>query len=245
MYDLGILLLTLGNVPPQPDTAIMSIDVRAGKGVQEKAQQLRDLSVQTSSQMRQSDNPDSRIVFGAEFGSDKALLSEYAEALGGITTGDSPRHRMFFWEISLQDGQWSLQQGPTDRTAPYRGRERVLRWEGGKGSLGQAASAGATIAGRGAWGKKGVAVRYTGDLPVTLYTGELFENVIAVIVPNEPALLDAVWAFCSSPEYLVSVRTIDQKVGVTANTLAKVPFDVEHWSHVAEQSGPLPEPRVG
>ena len=59
-----------------------------------------------------------------------------------------------------------------------------------------------------------------------------------------PDLLPAVWCFCSSPEYAVSVREIDQKLNVTNATLVKVPFDLDHWKKVADERYPngLPEP---
>lgn len=72
----------------------------------------------------------------------------------------------------------------------------------------------------------------------------MFENVCAVIVPRDPARLLAVWAFCSSPSFATFVREIDTKVGVTNATLAKVPFDLDHWTKVAAEQYPngLPEP---
>jgi hypothetical protein len=222
------------------DATLWGCDVSAGSGPSDKAKGLREAPILTRRAIDVLKNPDARLVL--DFAGGGVLLADHAEALGGITTGDSPRFRAFFWEVDATDEQWARQQGPTDRTSPYRGREYVLRWEGGQGRLVEAASEGATIAGRGAWGRAGIAVRYTGDLPVTLYTGELFENVIAVVVPRTAELVPAVWHFCSSPEYAKSVREIDHKIGVTANTLAKVPFDVEYWAGVAEAAGPLPQP---
>ena len=116
-----------------------------------RARELKENCAVYLGQLRQQSNPDSRIVF-AKLG-DYPLLAEYAEALGGITTGDSPRYRAFFWEVDSSNPQWNRQQGPTDRTAPYRGREYLLLWEEGSGCLVKAASEGATIAGRGAWGR--------------------------------------------------------------------------------------------
>jgi hypothetical protein len=237
---VNVGLVSVRGSAPAAERPIWGCDVSGVRSPAGKAAELRSAPLLSRSTAELAANPDARLVL--DFTAGTSLLSEYAEALGGITTGDSPRYRMYFWEVDHSDPQWSLQQGPTDRTAPYRGRERVLRWEGGRGELVEAAAEGATIAGRGAWGRKGVAVRYTGDLPITLYTGELFENVIAVLVPRSPDLLGAIWAFCSSPQYARSVRAIDHKIGVTANTLAKVPFDVEHWRRVATEAGPLPPP---
>jgi len=80
------------------------------------------------------------------------------------------------------------------------------------------------------------------NLAVTLYTGELFDNNAAVIIPKDPSLLPAMWAFCKSPEFARSVREIDQSLKVTNATLVKVPFDLEYWQAEAEKAGPLPEP---
>jgi hypothetical protein len=80
------------------------------------------------------------------------------------------------------------------------------------------------------------------SLPCTLYTGELFDNNTAVILPKDPAHLPAIWAYCSSPEFARDVRVIDKKLNVTNATLVKVPFDLQRWQRVAEEAGPLPEP---
>ena len=54
----------------------------------------------------------------------------------------------------------------------------------------------------------------------------------------------AIWCFCSSPEYHQAVRRIDQSLKVTNATLTKVPFDLDHWTRVAEERYPngLPIP---
>jgi len=64
------------------------------------------------------------------------------------------------------------------------------------------------------------------------------------IVPVDEAHLPAIWAFCSSEEYAIAVRKIDQALKVTNATLAKVPFDLAHWQRVAAEKYPngLPEP---
>jgi len=82
------------------------------------------------------------------------------------------------------------------------------------------------------------------NLPVTLYCGELFDNNSSAMGPLAADLLAAAWCFCSSPEYNEDVRTIDQSLKVTNATLVKVPFDLDHWTKVAEQLYPngLPKP---
>jgi hypothetical protein len=96
----------------------------------------------------------------------------------------------------------------------------------------------ASIQGRDAWGKKGVAVSLMGSLPCTLYSGEFFDNNCAAIWPKETELLPAIWAFCSSAAFGSSVRDIDKSLKVTNATLLKVPFDLEHWQKVADELYP-------
>jgi len=81
-------------------------------------------------------------------------------------------------------------------------------------------------------------------LPCTIYTGEVFDTNVAVIVPHNPTHLLAIWCFCSSPEYNEAVRKIDQALKVTNASLVKVPFDLEYWQKVAAEKYPngLPEP---
>lgn len=214
------------------DQWLMSgIDVSSDKAQEIKASRLSNrisTKVDVVSQCAQLRNPDARIGFGEQ--SVHALLEAYAVSRGGITTGDSPRFRRAVWELTDFGQRWTIQQGSFDTTMEYTGRELLLDWNNETSPIALAASAGeATIAGRDCWGKKGVAVRYMNHLPATLYSGEIFENVIAVIVPTDPGHILPIWCFCSSKLFLESVRRVDQKTAVTCNTLAKVPFDLEHW----------------
>ena len=54
----------------------------------------------------------------------------------------------------------------------------------------------------------------------------------------------AVWRFCSSPEFALLFRQIDQALKVTIGSFGKVPFDLAHWQRVAAEKYPkrLPEP---
>jgi hypothetical protein len=222
------------------------IDVSSDKSQEVKAGRLANrisTRVDVADQSTQLQNPDARIGFGER--SSHALLEAYAVSRGGITTGDSPRFRRAFWEISENGQRWCWQQGTFDTTKEYSGRELLLDWSNESGEIALSASTGeATIAGRDCWSRRGIAVRYMNHLPATLYTGEIFENVIAVIVPSDPAHVLPIWCFCSDQLFFDSVREIDQKTAVTCNTLAKVPFDLAHWQKVADEKYPegLPQP---
>ena len=82
------------------------------------------------------------------------------------------------------------------------------------------------------------------SLAATLFTGEMFDMACSPIVPHDPLVLPAIWAFCSSAEFNKAVRQVDQKVMVTSGTIVKVAFDIEHWQKVAAQKFPhgLPKP---
>jgi hypothetical protein len=83
-----------------------------------------------------------------------------------------------------------------------------------------------------------------GELPCAIHTGVHFDTNCSVIIPNNETHLPAIWCFCSSPDYNEAVRRIDQKLNVTNATLVKVPFDLVHWTKVAEEQYPngLPKP---
>ena len=100
----------------------------------------------------------------------------------------------------------------------------------------------AWIRGRPAWGRQGVVLSRAGDLPAALYSGHLFLDSAAVILPAKPQAVPAIFAYCSSSDYSAEVRRINKKLVVTNKTLVKVPFDEERWREAAEQAGPLPEP---
>src|SRR3546814_7863873 len=70
---------------------------------------------------------------------------------------------------------------------------------------------------------------------------------VAVLVPNDESIIPALWCYCSSDEYYSNVRKLDEKLGVTNATLAKVPFDLAYWQKVAAEQYPngLPKPYSG
>ena len=98
--------------------------------------------------------------------------------------------------------------------------------------------------GNKAWGYKGIGISQMRVLPVSLYTGETFDSNIAIIYPKDQSLVLPIWAYCQSDEYHKEVRQIDQKLNVTNATLAKVPFDLDHWTKIAKEKYPngLPKP---
>ena len=93
-------------------------------------------------------------------------------------------------------------------------------------------------------GRRGVAVRKIGDLTEFLYDREVFDDNIGILAPHDEGTIAPVLCFCASSEHRTLLRRIDQKLNVTAATLVKVPFELDHWKKIAADQYPngLPEP---
>ena len=196
-------------------------------------------------QVGQLKNPDARVVLRDL--SDRARLDDYCTSIEGLTTGDLARFVGKFWEGTLS-GIWNPYIQNVNSTEHFGARTDRIFWENGSGVLSRFPSAhnfpGEIMNGKGVLGKTGLRVTQMGKLPVTTYTGEVFGKNGATVVPDNPEHLAAIWCFCSSPEYSKKVRRIDQKLNVTNATLAKVPFDLDRWTRVANDRYPngLPRP---
>jgi hypothetical protein len=222
---------------------IRGLDVSELDTVAEKARRLPSSEIKSVEQAKQLENPSCSIELTDL--SQQSRIGDYAFVRGGITTGDSPRFRRCFWEQPLDESVYSYQQNTVKSRALYAGRELCLLWENGEGSLIHAAEfEGATIAGREAWGRRGVVITYTGSLRCSIYTGELFENVICVLIPKDETHLPALWEFCSSDKFENAVRSVNQKLSVDVRYFEKAPFDFDYWITAAQAKYPsgLPKP---
>ena len=200
----------------------------------QKASQLASLDISELSQQVFLEDDDFRIVF--ENIEEYHRLSDYAEFHKGLCTGDDMRFKRCFWEIEDTAARWSMYQGSPERTMEYGGYHYLLDWENGQGELVKfvkerlaSENISAWIRGTGAWGRIGITIRCLGDLPATRYLGTPFDTNVAVLVPKHPKDFDAIWEFCSSDEYVKSVRKINRKMNVGDASLVKVPFDIERW----------------
>lgn len=238
-WAFNTALVMVSHERPSGSHAISGCDLGERSSIEEKSDRLINSPLQMAPQIAQLSNPDARIVLEA-LGA-HGLLQDYASSLQGISPADAPHYGRKFWEVKL-DSQWRFWQGTVNTTVEYGGRDSVLWWNG---DFLEAVDAGvAYVRGHDAWGRTGVAIRQMRHLPCTLYTGEHFDTNCAVVVPNNHIDLLAIWSFCASEIFNEQVRKIDQKANVTNATLAKVPFDKEHWSLVASKTFPngLPRP---
>jgi hypothetical protein len=240
-----VLAIVARTRPPETHVSlVLDASARPGKSqvlLPEKLVILREGEMATIPQRAWLTNPDARIT--SRIADVRTRLELYASSLLGLHVGDFARFRRAFWEVSGHR-EWRFLQSSVSTSAPYAGRESVLRWvSGGREHFDNPS---AYVRGGNAWGRSGVVVTLMRELPVTVYTGELFDNNVAVILPNEEVPLPALWCFLSSDEFNIEVRRLDSKVNVTNGTLLGVPFDVERWRKVAEQdlSEGLPTPRT-
>ena len=217
------------------------LDVSDSRTANDKASRLATAHLTGVSQPHQLENPDARIAITQIVKS--AVMASCANAWQGIASSDSSRFVNYLWELPRLLAGWRLQQSTVKETTVFGGRQQVLFWQDGHGSMTEVCQKGAPFRGNSAWGKPGVAVAQIGSLPVTLASGELFDNNTSIITPFVGSIVPAIWVFCSSREYNQAVRRIDQKLNVTNATLVKVPFDIKHWTQVADERYPYGLPR--
>ena len=257
MWDFNVQLLTLSrdNFGGQPADLlhngeqgnwIRGVDVSEPRTAEEKAAKLLADTVKSVEQAKQLENPDARVALDkqAEF----SLLGEYAQSGTGIQTFDSPRFLSRFWERSENETSiYVICQTTVGESEAYGGLSQLLRWEEGQGELYKLMADKEKFENykSGIWkawsrftGRKGICVSSMGQLPVSLYTGFSFDNNTGVVVPNKDEDLPALWCFSKSENFHDLIREIDQALKVTSATLVKVPFDLDHWTRVAEKQYP-------
>lgn len=235
MWDFNVQLINISE-RYLPDNHFSGIDASAPQRPADKAQLLSSGNIHQIKQASQLENPDSRITMERIAGN--GLLEAKTTANQGIKTGDDNRWRQMFWEqFTIHEG-WEKYQSTVAQTTFYGGREYSINWtQKGRGMAGPRLN-------NQCVGRHGVGVSQMGGLPVTIFTGNLYDSNIGPIVPFEKDVLPAIWCFCSSLKYNQAIRNIDQKLSVANATLVKVPFDLDRWQKVAAEKYPhgLPQP---
>jgi hypothetical protein len=246
---VNIVLLLLTNNLACDEQRMYEIDVAEGKNTTEKAQLLRSSSLITTRQATYLATPDYRI---GPSDLDLEILGKYCVGLHGQSTFDSACFEFFFWEVGQLGIDWVQQQLTTRVTQFFDGCSGIIRWENGAGLLARLMEAkkaegytsGAWRAGVSCWGKRGVLISQMDTLACSLYLGHSFDSNTAAIIPHDLEHLQAVWAYCSSLQFVEAVRKLDRSLKVTNASLVKVPFDLAHWQKVAAEKYPngLPKP---
>lgn len=216
---------------------------------QEKAEQLIASEIKQVEQVKQLENPGSKVSLNAL--SSTSPLEEFAIISEGLHTGDYPRFGRTFWELNIVEGGWVFQQGGVTSSSFFSGMEHVLFWENGNGCMIRFVqerlgmdTVSAWIKGESVWGKTGVAIGAMRDLKPCSYQGVIFTHGIYAIIPKKDSYGSAIASFCTSKDFCHEARKLDQKVCIARDSVAKVPFDLKHWQKVAARKYPdgLPKP---
>lgn len=262
MWDFNVQLISISNDQSGVETIgsssvdnlethyLHGIDVSEEKSAGAKKMAIKGTSISSVLQSSQLIKPDCKIIFDS--GSKYPPLSDYAETYKGICSGDTSRFCLSFFEVFCSDSSiWKYHQGSFTGVSYFSGMSGVFRWQEGEGEfidyvkarLGENGIS-AWVRGTEAWGRKGFTVKIMGDLPVTAYTATSFDNNVSVIIPKNEALVPAIWSYCSDNSYTKDVRNINSKVSVTDQSFLEVPFQLDHWTKVAEEQYPngLPQP---
>ena len=245
-----VILITITNEKPVQNHTMSGIDLSDPSITGIKDQALKSSSISTVAQINQSGNSDSTIQFGVQ--SNFPLLSEYADALSGVSTGELNRFTRRFWEVfNLQD-KWELIQSSDNNDGLFGGLSNIIFWENEKGELYKLAqsvkhlnhAAQNWLRGKPNWGKKGIVINKMSELSANYYSGEIYDENCCALIPINIDHLNALLMYCSSKEYSKNVRKINQSLLVQTKYLLKVPFDLEHWQKVAAEKYPngLPKP---
>lgn len=236
------ILVAISHQKPSNLQLLSGFDVAEESTASAKDEALKNTEFKIVNQLAQLRNPDARVVLGEE--NKVEILEKRSKGIAGIQTGDFPQFGRNFWELK-KTSDWEYESTTQNETIYYGGKHFLIYWQNFEGILSKRQKTGESyVRGWAAFGKKGLLVSAMGHLPVSLYNGEFFDNNCAVILPNNPEDIPAIWCFCSSPEFKSEVRKIDQKLNVTNATLVKVPFDLEYWQKVAKEKYPngLPKP---
>ncbi|CCQ42145.1 DNA methyltransferase [Yersinia enterocolitica] len=227
------ILITLNKGSAPEGTLLHCLDVSEVKSASEKAEQLKISSPKGLVQARQLENPDARIMIQKVIYKG-GFLGEKATAYQGIVTGDRNSYIFKFWEIDTLDLDWEYFVDGFASHEQVTGREQIIHWEQSRGRLYKLASENRARlhdmheSGNRHWKRKGVAITRIG-LKATPYYGEKFDNNLITIVPFDECDLNAIWSYCTSEDFRVSIRELDQKLSLTNATACKVQVDLNEW----------------
>lgn len=240
---VNVSLHAMSAYKPRRHETFFDLDVSIRRTPREKALGLISETPTCGEQSAQLLNPDARVsTHSVQKGA--TTLSSVADSYQGIVTGDLERFRLRFWEVPALQSVWVPFRTTVSSSFEHDGCQSILRWEEGSGQLHQYAQETRDQlhdmheSGNRAWNQRGIALNRMSQLQATIYSGEHFDNNVAVLIPKSEETLPALLEFCGSLSFAAEVRKLDRTIKVTNRTLTKVPFDLSHWQHVASEKYP-------
>lgn len=234
------ILITISRSNPIAEQYIYGLDVSDSHAVSEKATQLITAEIKQVLQKKQLDNPDAIITL-EDVGS-SVLLKQYCDPLTGLQTGDDPYFSRYFWEISNSFYPlWLKYHGSPDQNI-FGGKSRVVLWENGQGNL--VNNPGACIRNKDTWNNHAIIINQMTDLKAALFQNAAFDMNVGSLLPKNGKYLEPIWVYVNSEYFVREIRKIDQSLKISIATLANVPFDLDHWTKIAQEKYPngLPKP---
>ena len=220
--------------------AVMKCSVESLQGAQDKAAALNQAPVGSILQQKFLELKQCRIILD-ENHDEGQTIGDVADFGKGSVTGDGFRFLRVFWEVrALPDGyRWWLKDVAAE--APYSGRSHVCLWDVDGHDMSE--QDGRRIHGQRVWGKLGIAIGKAGSIRPAMYTGELFDDNIAVLSAYDASDAALLWAFTRSSEFEQTLKRMALGVTVTAGIFPQAPFDHQEWKERTKQGlEKIPEP---
>ena len=212
---------------------IRGVDESEPRTASEKAAQLLTGEIKSVEQAKQLENPDAVVVFQEVDNS--SLLSESATINYGSKPGQTDRVVKYHWEFLGIPSEWQLLESTPATKRHYSGKEKVCLTldEIERQNIKEFG-----IRSQDVWGQPGIIQSQMREMPFSIYCSNIFDNNTSVLTQNEDECLASIYSFIESGDYLSEIRKLNQKLDVAAHTMVKVPFDLDHWTKVAEEKYP-------
>jgi hypothetical protein len=231
---VNVALLVISEPIPEPGSRVAGLDAQDARGAGAKARELVVSPLMIFAQERQLENPGAIVTLAAP--QTGISVAEVVTLGKGICTGDKERFVRKFWEGQAIAGGWEPMQTAPVATRYLAGLENVLYWQEGRGVFVEfvrerlGGSTGAWIRGREVWGRRGIAVGRMARLPCASYSGALFDDSMAALVPDDPSDLGRAWNFISSDLFRERLRALNQKLSVDNTYLSAISIDETAWA---------------
>jgi hypothetical protein len=216
------------------------IDVSNSQGSLEKDSALVGEEISSAIQGTQLENPDFRISFEIDSNFGKPL-SDYADFGKGSVSGDGFNYLRKFWEFEVKTSGQKYWLNSPEHDGLFSGRQDIILWGG---RFDPTSESGFAFRGQRVHGKRGLAIGKAGTFRFTPFTGEIFDDNVAVLRPNKESDMAALWYFATSGMLQQEVKKLDKKMSVTAGTFTKVRVDMDTLRNKAAAVLPqgLPQP---